>query len=82
MLESMSKDGVPERGAFTIVGDLFQTHRSAQCRSMEKSQFKACQLLNNHNNNDEPLPPLAMMEIYARDSNKRHGGKHKLIMKN
>jgi hypothetical protein len=27
MLESMSKDGVPERGSFSIVGDLFQTNR-------------------------------------------------------
>jgi hypothetical protein len=42
-----------------------------------KVSLKRANLLNNHNNNDEPLPPLAMMEIYARDSNKRHGGKHK-----
>jgi hypothetical protein len=77
MLESMSKDGVPERGAFTVVGELFQTHRRTMSDLWVKVNSKRADALNNHNNNDGPLPPLAMMEIYARDSNKRRGGKHK-----
>ena len=77
MLESMSKDGVPERGAFTVVGELFQTHRRTMSDLWVKVNSKRADALNNHNNNDGPLPPLAMMEIYARDSNKRHRGKHK-----
>jgi hypothetical protein len=69
MIDSMSKDGVPETGAFTIVGDLFQTDRRTITSLWWKTiNAKHAQLLNNHNNVQEELPPTGLMEIYSRAS--------------
>jgi hypothetical protein len=76
MIDSMAKDGVPERGSFTIVGDLFQTDRRTMARLWQTVNSKRLQLLNNLDN-DEELPPIAQLEIYSRDVKKRRGGKFK-----